>query len=102
MTKIQEMALVDKDMVRSDARGETGSTYTLDEALQVLGFGRFQVAMLLYAGLAWLGDAMEMLLLSFLGNAVCGVEKLWKIKETEVVFTFIKLGCWIACYGLWG
>lgn len=34
------------------------------------GFGRFQWLMLLYTGLAWCADAMEMMLLSFLGPAV--------------------------------
>ena len=61
---------MDPREARSDARGVVGDTYTMDQALETLGFGRFQVGMLLYAGLAWLGDAMEMLLLSFLSNAV--------------------------------
>lgn len=34
------------------------------------GFGRFQVVLLLYCGCAWAADAMEMMLLSFLGPAV--------------------------------
>ena len=34
------------------------------------GFGKFQLGMLLYAGLAWLADAAEMILLSFIGPAV--------------------------------
>ena len=40
-TKIQELALVDPREARSDARGAPGTTYTLEEALRVLGFGRF-------------------------------------------------------------
>lgn len=38
--------------------------------LAIAGFGRFQWLMLLYTGLAWCADAMEMMLLSFLGPAV--------------------------------
>lgn len=34
------------------------------------GFGRFQWMMLFYTGMAWCADAMEMMLLSFLGPAV--------------------------------
>lgn len=34
------------------------------------GLGRFQVVLLLYCGCAWAADAMEMMLLSFLGPAV--------------------------------
>ena len=38
------------------------------------GFGKFQWLMLLYTGLAWCADAMEMMLLSFLGPAVSVTE----------------------------
>ena len=34
------------------------------------GVGRFQLLMLLYVGFAWMADAMEMMILSFLGPAV--------------------------------
>lgn len=45
------------------------------------GFGWFQVLLLLYAGLAWAADAMEMMLLSFLGPAVrCD----WGLSATQV------------------
>ena len=37
------------------------------------GFGRFQWMMLFYTGMAWCADAMEMMLLSFLGPAVSRV-----------------------------
>lgn len=38
--------------------------------LPCAGFGRFQWLLLLYTGLAWLADACEIMLLSFLGPAV--------------------------------
>ena len=34
------------------------------------GVGKFQLLMLLYVGFAWMADAMEMMILSFLGPAV--------------------------------
>jgi hypothetical protein len=34
------------------------------------GFGKFQMGILTYTGLAWLADAAEMILLSFIGPAV--------------------------------
>ena len=37
------------------------------------GFGSFHVLMLFYCGCAWAADATEMMLLSFLGPAVCPV-----------------------------
>jgi hypothetical protein len=45
-------------------------TYTADEAINICGFGRFQWFMLVYAGMAWMADAMEIMVLSFLGAAV--------------------------------
>nr|XP_057907249.1 synaptic vesicle 2-related protein isoform X2 [Doryrhamphus excisus] len=42
-------------------------TFTLDGALDALGFGWFQWKMLLLTGFAWVADAMEMMILSILG-----------------------------------
>ena len=44
--------------------------YTVDEALDCIGFGKFQVIMVVFAGFAWFSDAMEVMLLSFLGPSV--------------------------------
>jgi MFS family permease len=40
--------------------------FTVDDAVNEVGFGRFQVMMLLLCGAVWAADAMEMMLLSFL------------------------------------
>ncbi|GKC77106.1 hypothetical protein Tco_1127880, partial [Tanacetum coccineum] len=46
--------------------GDQGyDAYTLDEGLSAIGFGKFQVGVLAYAGLGWIAEAMEMMLLSF-------------------------------------
>ena len=50
--------------------GDDGSRWTVDQAIDGAGFGRFQLVMLFFTGLAWMGDAMEMMLLSFLGPSV--------------------------------
>ncbi|XP_019727766.1 synaptic vesicle 2-related protein isoform X2 [Hippocampus comes] len=42
-------------------------TFTLDEALDALGFGRFQLKLLFITGFSWVADAMEMMILSILG-----------------------------------
>ncbi|MBA0610570.1 hypothetical protein Godav_011395, partial [Gossypium davidsonii] len=44
--------------------------YTLDEALETVGFGKFQGFVLGYAGLGWFAEAMEIMILSFIGQAV--------------------------------
>nr|GEV43100.1 organic cation/carnitine transporter 7-like [Tanacetum cinerariifolium]GEV47658.1 organic cation/carnitine transporter 7-like [Tanacetum cinerariifolium] len=50
--------------------GDHGYAYTLDEALSTIGFGKFQVGVLAYAGLGWITEAMGMMLLSFVGPAI--------------------------------
>ncbi|XP_049594164.1 synaptic vesicle 2-related protein [Syngnathus scovelli] len=42
-------------------------TFTLDEALDALGFGMFQWKLLFLTGFSWVADAMEMMILSILG-----------------------------------
>ncbi|XP_047426393.1 synaptic vesicle 2-related protein [Mugil cephalus] len=42
-------------------------TFTVDEALEAIGFGKFQWKISLVTGLAWVADAMEMMILSILG-----------------------------------
>ncbi|GAA0183656.1 secondary carrier transporter [Lithospermum erythrorhizon] len=46
------------------------SVYTLDEALSAVRFGTFQSLLLVYGGLGWIAEAMEMMLLSFIGPVV--------------------------------
>ncbi|KAK4396641.1 Organic cation/carnitine transporter 7 [Sesamum angolense] len=44
--------------------------YTMDEALTMVGFGKFQALVLAYAGLGSMADAMELMILSFIGPSV--------------------------------
>eukprot|EP00297_Palpitomonas_bilix_P000475 CAMPEP_0113912342 /NCGR_PEP_ID=MMETSP0780_2-20120614/28874_1 /TAXON_ID=652834 /ORGANISM="Palpitomonas bilix" /LENGTH=549 /DNA_ID=CAMNT_0000909291 /DNA_START=12 /DNA_END=1661 /DNA_ORIENTATION=- /assembly_acc=CAM_ASM_000599 len=44
--------------------------YTCNDAIESVGFGRFQILLFLIAGFLWMADAMEMMMLSFLGPAV--------------------------------
>lgn len=75
--------------------GDDGSRWTVSEAVDGAGFGRFQVMMLCFTGLAWMGDAMEMMLLSFLGPSVrCewGMTPRQEGNLTSVVFVGMMLG----------
>ena len=45
-------------------------TFTCQEALDHIGFGRWQVMLLVQSGMVWFGDAVEMMLLSHIGPAV--------------------------------
>jgi MFS family permease len=75
-------------------------TYTTDDALTAMGFGKFQALVLVYAGTGWLADAMELMLLSFLGSLV---RQQWDVSPqhesmlSSVVFAGMLIG---AC--LWG
>ncbi|XP_022617817.1 synaptic vesicle 2-related protein-like [Seriola dumerili] len=46
---------------------EEEETFTVDDALEAIGFGKFQWKMSLLTGLSWVADAMEMMILSILG-----------------------------------
>ncbi|KAL5196781.1 hypothetical protein ABZP36_000293 [Zizania latifolia] len=47
--------------------GGAEETYTTDDALTRAGFGRFQALVLAYACVGWIAEAMEIMLLSFVG-----------------------------------
>uniref|UniRef100_A0A3Q0SD96 SV2 related protein b n=1 Tax=Amphilophus citrinellus TaxID=61819 RepID=A0A3Q0SD96_AMPCI len=42
-------------------------TFTVDDALEAIGFGKFQWKISFLTGLSWVADAMEMMILSILG-----------------------------------
>lgn len=75
-------------------------TYTVDEALAALGFGNFQVFVLIYAGMGWVSEAMEMMLLSFVGPAV---QSQWDLSSHEESFitSVVFAGMLIGAYS-WG
>ncbi|XP_041816100.1 synaptic vesicle 2-related protein [Chelmon rostratus] len=45
----------------------TEGTFTVYDALEAIGFGKFQWKICLLTGLSWIGDSMEMMILSILG-----------------------------------
>ncbi|KAK9078923.1 hypothetical protein SSX86_002982 [Deinandra increscens subsp. villosa] len=80
--------------------GDEGFGYTLDEALSAIGFGRFQFIVLAYSGLGWVAEAMEMMLLSFVGPAI-GPE--WGLSATQesYISTVAFAGMLVGAYS-WG
>ncbi|GMS97566.1 hypothetical protein PENTCL1PPCAC_19741, partial [Pristionchus entomophagus] len=54
----------------SKSLASTASTYTVHEAIECVGFGRFQIIMSILAGFAWMADSMEVMLLSLLTPAL--------------------------------
>ncbi|KAJ0031529.1 hypothetical protein Pint_13868 [Pistacia integerrima] len=68
--------------------------YTLDKAFTYVGFGKFQVVVLLYAGLGLFAEAMEVMILSFIGPAIKSEWRISPAQEsllTTVVFAGLLL-----------
>jgi hypothetical protein len=55
---------------RREEQPSTVDTFTIDDAFTHIGFGRTQILMFFFCGMAWAGDGMEMMLLSYLGPEV--------------------------------
>ncbi|CAN1338021.1 Organic cation/carnitine transporter 7 [Linum perenne] len=74
-----------------------GQSYNLDEALASVGFGKFQILVLFYAGFGWFAEAMEIMILSFVGPAVkleWGLTANQESLLTTVVFAGMLLGAY--------
>ncbi|CAK9173945.1 unnamed protein product, partial [Ilex paraguariensis] len=74
--------------------------YTLDEALSTIRFGKFQGLVLAYAGLGWTTEAMEVMILSFVGPTV---QSVWGLSSSEesMITTVVFAGMLIGAF-LWG
>ncbi|KAL3533175.1 hypothetical protein ACH5RR_006696 [Cinchona calisaya] len=88
------------DEVENNEDGHLDQMYTLDEALSVVGFGRFQVMVLCYAGLGSIAEAMEVMILSFVGPAV---KSEWGLSSTQesLITTVVFAGMLVGAYS-WG
>ncbi|XP_054612457.1 synaptic vesicle 2-related protein isoform X2 [Dunckerocampus dactyliophorus] len=80
----------------------TEETFTLDAALDAIGFGWFQWKMLLLTGFSWVADAMEMMILSILGPQLhCE----WRLPSYQVAFitsvVFIGMAFSSSLWGNW-
>ncbi|KAK2965450.1 hypothetical protein RJ640_008244 [Escallonia rubra] len=80
--------------------GDESQTYTVDEALSALGFGNFQILVLAYAGMGWVAEAMEMMLLSFVGPSV---QSAWGLssQEESLISSVVFAGMLVGSYS-WG
>lgn len=83
--------------------GEGGAeiiTFSVDDALLTLGFGKYQYGVLAYAALAWVSEAMEMMLLSFIGPVV---KRIWRLsaKEQSLITSVVFIGMLVGAY-TWG
>ncbi|GMT26149.1 hypothetical protein PFISCL1PPCAC_17446 [Pristionchus fissidentatus] len=76
------------------------SSYTVHDAIESIGFGKFQIIMSVLAGFAWMADSMEIMLLSLLTpSLVCewGITPPQQALSTTCVFVG-----WMICSPVWG
>ncbi|KAK6147518.1 hypothetical protein DH2020_018430 [Rehmannia glutinosa] len=80
--------------------GDSYLVYTLDEALTTVGFGKYQGLLLAYGALGWIADAMEMMILSFVGSAV---QSEWSLSpgQKSLISTVVFAGMLVGAY-FWG
>ena len=74
------------------------TTYTLDEALDTFGLGRFQIFIIAIGGLAYTADSMEIMVLSFLGPIMKCQYQITPDEEasmTMVVFIGMCIGAYV-------
>ena len=80
---------------------EVSPEFTIDEAIESIGFGLFQVRLTVFSALVWLSDAMEMMMLAVLGPAV---QCLWSLPTYQVAMittvVFIGMGLGSAPWGV--
>ena len=79
---------------------DSGETYSVDDALIATGFGKLQYLVLAYAGMAWISEAMEMMILSFVGPALKSAWKL-SIAQESLLSTIVFVGMLVGAYS-WG
>lgn len=78
----------------------TATTISFDNAIQQVGFGRFQTKLMIICGLGWAADAMEVLLISF---ALPAIAQEWNLTNTQkgLLGTAIFLGMLVGAL-VWG
>lgn len=71
----------------------TSDTFTVSQAVNAFGFGKFQAKLSLFTGLCWMADSMEMTILSILSLALhCD----WRISRYQQALATTV--CFKVCY----
>ncbi|VDP72751.1 unnamed protein product [Schistosoma mattheei] len=83
-----------------DAEKKPNPTYTVEDAVEAAGFGRFQLKLFILCGAISAADAMEMLLLSVLGPAL---RCYWLLSSGQVAaITTVVFAGFLFGAPLWG
>ncbi|KHN77735.1 Putative transporter [Toxocara canis] len=83
-----------EDALQPPSPDKKPTSFTVDEAVELLGFGKFQIKLSILTGLAWMADAMEMTILAIVSPALqCdwGITAIEQAMITTVVFSGMML-----------
>ncbi|KAL8604650.1 hypothetical protein ACOMHN_013430 [Nucella lapillus] len=87
------------DLASVGAR-DSDETYTVEQAIDQIGFGKFQIKLSVLTGFAWMADAMEMMILAILSPALHCDWQLTGFQEAAIT-TVVFCGM-MSSSGLWG
>lgn len=97
---LEPMELAGGTAVPKEFANPTDDTFLVEDAVEAIGFGKFQWKLSILTGLAWMADAMEMMILSILAPQLHCEWRLpsWQVALlTSVVFIGMMLSS-----SLWG
>ncbi|XP_075882112.1 synaptic vesicle 2-related protein [Nelusetta ayraudi] len=99
-TDLEAVALAEEAPVPREFANPTDDTFMVEDAVEAIGFGTFQLKLSILTGLSWMADAMEMMILSILAPQLhCE----WKLPSLEVALltSAVFIGMMISS-SLWG
>ncbi|XP_034026161.1 synaptic vesicle 2-related protein [Thalassophryne amazonica] len=99
-TDLESVALADGAALPREFANPTDDTFMVEDAVEAIGFGTFQLKLSVLTGLSWMADAMEMMILSILAPQLhCE----WRLPRIEVALltSAVFIGMMISS-SLWG
>uniref|UniRef100_A0A8C6RFI9 Synaptic vesicle 2-related protein n=1 Tax=Nannospalax galili TaxID=1026970 RepID=A0A8C6RFI9_NANGA len=97
---LEAVELDDGAAVPKEFANPTDDTFMVEDAVEAIGFGKFQWKLSVLTGLAWMADAMEMMLLSILAPQLhCE----WRLPSWQVaLLTSVVFVGMMSSSTLWG
>lgn len=99
-TDLEAVELEDGTTVPKEFANPTDDTFMVEDAVEAIGFGKFQWKLSILTGLAWMADAMEMMILSILAPQLhCE----WRLPSWQVaLLTSVVFIGMMSSSSLWG
>uniref|UniRef100_UPI00398ED491 synaptic vesicle 2-related protein n=1 Tax=Pristiophorus japonicus TaxID=55135 RepID=UPI00398ED491 len=99
-SELEPVELEDGGTVPKDFANPTDDVFMVEDAVEAIGFGKFQWKLSVLTGLAWMADAMEMMILSILAPQLhCE----WRLQSWQVaLLTSVVFIGMMSSSSLWG